>query len=170
MQKKRLINHDYLILKIQSGPRHRHTWQPPIYIFAEKVGEDEKNKAGIYITKFEKDPADIDTKYALHSIDCCSMCFGSLLNLVGILKICSPHYNIIHNNCWDYAFSTTKLLLEKCIQISKECGGAKEERERLHAELNHLEANILRKHGRNQVKRVAHFVTTSGRDALEESE
>ena len=169
MQKKRLINHDSLILKIQSGPRHRHTWQPPIYIFAEKVGRDEKNnlKAGIYITKFEGDPADIDTKYALHSIDCRSTRFGSLLNLVETLKICSPHYNVIHSNCWDYAFTTTKLLLKKCIQISKECGGAEEERERLHAELKHLEANMLRKHGRNQVKRVANFVTTWARDALE---
>ena len=96
--------------------------------------------AGIYITKFEKDPADIDIKYALHSIDCHRTCFGSLLKLVETLKHCSPDYNVIHNNCWDYAFSTTKLLLKKCIQISKDCGGAEEERRRLREELKHLAA------------------------------
>lgn len=167
MQKKRLINHDYLILKIQSGPRHRHTWQPPIYIVAQKVGNSETKEAGIHITKFEQDPADIDTKYALHSIDCRSTRFGSLLNLVGILKSCSPNYNVKDSNCWDYAFSTTKLLLKKCIQISKECGGDEEERERLHEELNHLEANIIGKHASNQVKRVNNFGTTMVGRAVE---
>jgi hypothetical protein len=154
MQKKRLINHDFLILKIQSRPPQ---WQPPIYIIAEKVGRNEEAEAGIYITKFEKDPADIDTKCALLSINCHGTCFGSLLNLVGILKSCSPDYNVKHNNCWDYAVSTTELLLNECIRISRECGRAEEERNMLH-ELNHLKSNITKKHLRNQPKRVLKFV------------
>ena len=161
MQKKRLINHDFLILKIQSGPRHG---QPvDLYIFAEKVGKDEINKAGIYITKFEEDPAVIDTKYALHSIDCHPTCFGSLLKLVETLKQCSPDYNVVHSNCWDYAYETTKLLLKKCIQISKDRGGAEEDRQRLHEELKHFAANKVRNHGRNQGKRVKNFAKTTWR-------
>ena len=163
MQKKRLINHDFLLLKIQSGPRHG---QPvDLYISAEKVGKDEINEAGIYITKFEKDPADIDTKYALHSIDCHRTCFGSLLKLVETLKQCSPDYNVMHSNCSDYAFNTTKLLLEKCIQISKD-GGAEEERQKLDEKLNKLEANLVRNHARNTRKRVENFVKTRVRDVL----
>ena len=166
MQKKRLINHDFLILKIQSRPRHSHTWQPPIYIVAEKVGrnEEDDSEAGILITKFETDPADIDTKCALLSIDCHGTCFGSLLNLVGILKSCSPNYNVKHNNCWDYAVSTTKLLLNECIRISRERGRAEEERKMLHA-LNHLESKIVKKHGWNQSKRAVNFAATKLRGA-----
>lgn len=158
MQKKRLINHDYLVLRVQSGPRHTHARQPPIYIVAEKLGSDPKNKAGIYITNFQGDPADI-TRCALHTIDCRSSRFGSLRNLEENL-LHSPDYNSVHNNCWDYAFKTTKLLLKACIQIANDGGGAQEERERLQKELKRLEANIIGKHGVNQVKRAANFVRT----------
>lgn len=164
MQKKRLINHDFLILKIQSRPRHWHAWQPPIYIVAEKVGRNEEDEAGILITKLETDPADIDTKCALLSIDCHGTCFGSLLNLVGILKSCSPNYNVKHNNCWDYAVSTTKLLLNECIRISRERGRAEEERKMLH-ELKNLKSEIVKKHIGNQGKRVKNFVVTKLRGA-----
>ena len=157
MQKKRLINHDFLILEIQSGPRHRHTPQSSIYILAEKVANNLECKAGIYITKFDEDPSVIDTKYALHSIDCRSSRFGSLDELIKILRPCSLDYSILHNNCWDYTLSTTKSLLMACIKIAKD-GERTDKEERLQKELNHLEVHMMHNHVGNQVKRAANFV------------
>ena len=125
-----LINHEYLVLEVQSSPTDK------LYILAEKKGG--KGKAGIYIQKAE--PGDYDEKnVVLLGIDCggVPMKLDSLQNL--LLEADTPHYNLRDHNCWDYATSAVKRLLMEC--ITKVSGGDEAKRQ-LQKELQDLEANL----------------------------
>jgi hypothetical protein len=145
-----LINHEYLVLEVQSSsPTEK------LYILAEKIGG--KGEAGIYIQKAE--PADYDKKnVVLLDIDCggVPMKLDSLQSL--LLEADTPHYNLRDHNCWDYATSATKRLLMEC--IAKVSGGDEAKRARLQQELQDLEANLNSKNIVNTWKKVVGWSTS----------
>ena len=125
-----LINHEYLVLEVQSSTTEK------LYILAEKNGG--KGEAGIYIQKAE--PGDYDEKnVVLLGIDCggVPMKLDSLQNL--LLEADTPHYNLRDHNCWDYATSAAKRLLMECIV---KVSGGDEAKRQLQKELQDLEANL----------------------------
>ena len=159
LQKKRLINHDYLVLLIRSGEGEA------FHIKAEKVaGVDEDfNQHGIHITILPEGLNDKDLKRCcLHRIDC--NIYVALEDILATLKKESPTYDVVHNNCWDYARRTTKSLLNDCLNLL----GARHsqfmyspgEYSRLHGELESLENNLAKKHTANTFQRMWTFVKT----------
>jgi len=153
LQKKRLINHDFLMLKLQPGAPDK----PAIYIMAEKVaaGED-GSKAGIHIS-IPEGGENMERKCCLRRIECRSQI--GLLDLTAILKKQSPDYDLINDNCWDYARNTTKFLLEECILRSS---GACEDQKRLQKELKNLDANLVNKHFVNTSERIVKYAVNTG--------
>ena len=144
MQMRGLINHDYLVLEVQSSSPVE-----TLYILAQK--NSGKGTAGIYIQKAE--PEDYDEKnVVLLGIDCggVPMKLDSLQTL--LLEADTPHYNLQDNNCWDYATKATKRLLNEC--IFKVSGGDEAKRARLQKALQYLEANLYSKNIINIWKRL----------------
>ena len=125
------INHEYLVLEVQSNPTDK------LYILAEKTcGE---NGAGITVQRAE--PADCDQQQVvLHVIDCggVAMTLDSLQKL--LLEADTPHYDLRDHNCWDYATSATKRLLMEC--IAKVSGEDEAKKAKLEKALQDLEANL----------------------------
>jgi hypothetical protein len=146
-----LINHDYLVLEVQpSSPTEK------LYILAHKIGG--KSGAGIYIQMAL--PADYDKKYVvLLGIDCggVPMKLDSLQSL--LLEADTPHYNVRDHNCWDYATSATKRVLNEC--IAKVISGGDEAKvARLQQELQELEAKLTNKNFINTCKKVIGWSTS----------
>lgn len=113
-EKRRLIDHVFLILKIQPGEG------PALHIKAAKLFgvDDEGNGQGIHIS-VEADEDDrtraMLCRCGLHSIECS---IGVRLDsLIAVLKKWNPYYDVKRDNCWDYARETTKLLLGACMEI-----------------------------------------------------
>jgi len=152
VQRRGLINHEYLVLElvpeVQSSPSDKR------YILAEKVGG--KGKAGIHVQMAE--PADYDEKnVVLLEIECggVPMRLDNLQKL--LLEADTPHYNLRDHNCWDYATTATKRLLNECItKVSS--GGDEAKRARLQRELQDLEANLNAKNIVKTWKRVCGLV------------
>jgi hypothetical protein len=149
VQRRGLINHEYLVLKVQSSPSDN------LYILAEKVGN--KGKVGIHVQVAY--PEDYDEKnVVLLEIDCggVPMKLDSLEKL--LLEADTPDYNLRDHNCWDYATSATKRLLNEC--IAKVSGGDEAKRARLQQELQDLEANLNSKNIVNTWKKVIGWSTS----------
>ena len=125
------INHEYLVLELQSNPTDK------LYILAEKTGGE--NGAGITVQRAE--PADYDQQQVvLHVIDCggVAMKLDSLQKL--LLEADTPHYDLRNHNSWDYATIATKRVLEEC--IAKVSGGDEAKKAQLEKALQDLEANL----------------------------
>jgi hypothetical protein len=165
VQKKRLINHDFLVLKLQPEKQN----EPAFYIKAEKVagGDDDKGKpatAGIYISVHEGlNDQDMERRCCLHRIECGSI-HVSLDKIIAVLKKKDPNYDRRDENCWDYARKTTEWLLEACKKAlaTEKC----DEYRRLHWELEHLEINLVKKHAVNTVDRAVKYAKTHVWDKL----
>lgn len=147
-QRKRFLNHDFLILKLQ--PRDRDV--PPLHIWAEKVGEDHssgEDRPGIHISLCN-DVEDVEQRCSLLKIAC--GCSVSLPDILSILQRQGPNYDERNDNFWDYTRETTKWLLEACIQ---DCRTRARDKMRLQAQVTHLEANLFRNHAINTVQSAA---------------
>ena len=140
---KDLINHDYLVLKIQPGEPNAEA----LHIMAHKL------RGGIHVTHIPS----TDLASVFHegvrcfTIDCDR---GErkrirLWAIIALLKVEDPDYSLRNANCWDYAKNTAKRLVKACVEVGSISAA---EKARLQNEHDHLEANLAFRHMHNIAK------------------
>ncbi|KAG0612881.1 hypothetical protein M758_6G059500 [Ceratodon purpureus] len=136
IQKRGLINHDFLVLEIQPGNGGEN-----FYILAEKLRRDEEGRVGIFVTYRSKGDAPCwynkDTK--LYTVFC-RMKQIALNKLEKVLLSADPNYCLQGNNCWEYAMRTVQNLL---LELAEDCKTSEAEiKTKLLEEYTNLEANL----------------------------
>ncbi|KAG0616172.1 hypothetical protein M758_5G095600 [Ceratodon purpureus] len=153
-QMKDLINHDYLILKLQPGEPNTE----PLHIMAHKL------RGGIHITHIPS--SDISTIFhegvRCFTVDCHK---GEpkrirLWELIAMLKLEDPDYSLRNANCWDYAKNTAKRLVRGCAQVGNISAS---EKTRLQKEHDTLEANLAVRHMHNIAKSLLRRISSGSR-------
>ncbi|KAG0577164.1 hypothetical protein KC19_5G135700 [Ceratodon purpureus] len=153
-QMKDLINHDYLILKLQPGEPNTE----PLHIMAHKL------RGGIHITHIPS--SDISTIFhegvRCFTVDCHR---GEpkrirLWELIAMLKLEDPDYSLRNANCWDYAKNTAKRLVRGCAQVGNISAS---EKTRLQKEHDTLEANLAVRHMHNIAKSLIRRISSGSR-------
>lgn len=136
-QMRGLINHDYLVLELESGGAAK------LHIFAEKL-TGRAQEVGIHIEALV-DKSEVDYRLhegvRLYAMQCRTKI--RLPKIEEILKVATdPHYNLKDNNCWDYAFAATRRLLNECTAC---VGPESPEYNRLKQMHDNLEGDLNRK-------------------------
>lgn len=148
-----LINHDYLVLELESGGAAK------LHILAEKL-TGRAHEVGIHIEALV-DKSEVDYRLhegvRLYAMQCRTKI--RLPKIEEILKVATdPHYNLKDNNCWDYAFAATRRLLNECTAC---VGPESPEYNRLKQMHDNLEGDLNRKSIKATLKTACEYIRSS---------
>ncbi|XP_024397987.1 uncharacterized protein [Physcomitrium patens] len=148
-----LINHDYLVLELESGGAAK------LHILAEKL-TGRAQEVGIHIEALV-DKSEVD--YRLHEgVRLYAMQCRTKIGLSKIEEILKgatdAHYNLKDNNCWDYAFAATRRLLNECTAC---VGPESPEYNRLKQMHDNLEGDLNRKSIKATLKTACEYIRSS---------
>jgi hypothetical protein len=114
------VHHHFLIVEVSRGRHPVHGELKGFKIRAEKSGPDPQNKvfAGITVNKV---PVIVEGKAAEehYFVDVPDLPIP-LKKLIDILTTHNPHYDLVRDNCWKYADTTYRALVDYLVQVQQQ--------------------------------------------------